>query len=127
MGNPHFRLFLGYFRDWKCLFLCSAFKRLLQYMQLLVQLGHLKSFAANFSHGVQNSGVVTPSEKLTNFRQAFLGQLFGEIHGNLAWPCNACRTLFRVHVCDFNFVIVGHSFLDVLHRDLSVLNRQKVS
>ena len=96
-------------------------------MQLLVQLGQLLPLAANFAHGMQNGGVIAPAEQFSDFRKAFLCQLFGQVHRNLTGPGNAGRPLLGVHVCDLDFVIVRHGFLDIFHRNLAVLDGQQVT
>ena len=76
---------------------------------------------------MQNRGVVSATKQLTDFRQAFLGQFFGQVHGNLARSCNRRRTLFGIHVSDFDFVIISHGFLNVFDRNLPVLDGQQVA
>ena len=76
---------------------------------------------------MQNSGVIASAEELANFRQAFLGQLFGQVHGNLPGPCNAGGSFFGIHVGYFDLVVVGHRFLDIFDRYLPVLDGQKIT
>ena len=102
--------------------LVSAFERLFQHMQLLVEFGQLLALAANLANRVQYSCVVTATEKLSYFRKTFLRQFFCQVHGYLAWSRDTCRPLLGVHVGDFDFVIVGNGFLNVLDGDLPVLN-----
>ena len=76
---------------------------------------------------MQDSGVVTATEQFSDFRQTFLRQFFGQVHGDLPRPGNRGGTFFGIHVSDFDFVIVSHSFLDVFYRNLAVLDRQQVA
>ena len=100
---------------------------LLKHVQLLIQLGELLSLSADFAHCVQHRGVVATAKQFANFRQAFLGQFFGQVHRNLARPSDAGRALFAVHVGDLDLVIIGDGFLYVFDADLSVLDRQQVA
>ncbi len=103
-----------------------AFEGLFQHVQLLVEFGVGLALGGDFSHGVQHGRVVSPAEQFADFGQAFLRQLFGQKHGNLARPSDAGGALFAVHVGDFDFVEVGGGFLDVFDADLAVLNGQEV-
>ena len=100
-----------------------SFECLFKHMQLLIEIAQSLSFSRNLSNCVQNRGVVAPAKQFTNLWQAFLGQFFGQIHGNLARSCDRGGTLLGVHVRDFDFVIVCHGFLNVFNRNLPVLNR----
>ena len=105
----------------------SAFERLLQHMQLLVQLCQLLALRRNLANRMQHGGVVAPAEQFSNFWKAFLRQLLGQVHRNLAWPRNAGRALLAVHVGDLDLVVVGHRLLDVFHTDLPVLDGQQIA
>src|SRR3990167_7885783 len=95
------------------LFPWSALKRLLQYMKLLVQLGHLLALTADLSYRMQNSGVVASTKQFANFRKTLLCQFLGQVHGNLARPGDAGWPLLVIHIRNFYLVVVSHSFLDV--------------
>ena len=60
---------------------------------------------------MQHGSVVATAEELAYFRQALLGELFGQIHGNLSWPSDARGALLGVHVGDLDLVEVSHRFL----------------
>ena len=111
----------------RMIILVSTLEGLLQHMQLLVELVVLVALARYFAHRMQHGGVVAPTKQLANFGQAFLRQLFGQVHGNLPWTGDRSGTLLGIHVRDLDLVIVGHGFLDVLNRNLSVLDGQQIA
>ena len=96
-------------------------------MQLLIQLGHLLTFCRNFSYGMQDGGVVSATKQIPYFGQTFLGEFFGQVHGDLTGPCNAGGAFFGIHVRHFDLVIVSHCFLNVIYRNQAVLYRQQVA
>jgi hypothetical protein len=49
----------------------SAFERLFQHVQLLVQFGHLLALAANFAHRMQHGGVVAATKQFSDFGRLF--------------------------------------------------------
>ncbi len=104
-----------------------ALERLLQHVQLLVQLGQLLAFARDLAHRMQHRRVVAPPEKLADLGQALLRELLGEVHRDLARPGDGGRALLAVHVRHLDLVVVGDGLLDVLHADLPVLDGQQVA
>ena len=84
-------------------------------MQLLVEFTDSLTFSGNFPHRMQHRGVVAPAKQLTDFRQAFLREFFGQVHGNLTGTGNRGRAFLGIHVGDFDFVIVRHGFLDIFN------------
>src|SRR5688572_5359237 len=63
---------------------------------------------------VQYGGVVPSAESFSDIGKRKLRQLFRKRHGDLARTCDVARALFRVHLRDFDLVVVGDRFLDVL-------------
>jgi len=77
--------------------------------------------------GVENCCVVATAEIAADFGKRKLGEFLGQRHRDLARPGDRTRPLFRVHVGDSNLVVVSNSFLNVLDRDLPVLNREQIA
>jgi len=50
----------------------------------VVQLSVIAALSADLAYSMQHCRVVAPAEKLADLRQAFLGQLLGEVHRHLA-------------------------------------------
>ena len=92
----------------------------------MVEFRLLGAGVGDLAHGVQYRGVVAATEQITDFRQAFLGQLLGQVHGDLARQGDIGGPAFRIHVGHLDLVEVRHGLLDVLDRDLTVGHRQQV-
>ena len=67
--------------------------------------------------GVQHCRVVASAEELADGRQAALGELAAEVHGDLPREGDATAALFRVQVLDLQFEVGGDDLLDDLERD----------
>src|SRR3990167_7327288 len=111
---------------WRGVMAGSAFQRLFQHVQLLVQFAVFLPVAADLAHRMQHRGVVAPAEQLADLGQALLRHLLGQVHRDLARLGDAGRALLAVHVGDLDLVEVGHRLLDVLHADLPVLDAQQI-
>ena len=92
----------------------------------MVEFRLLGAGVGDLAHGVQYRGVVAATEQITDFRQAFLGQLLGQVHGDLARQGDIGGPAFRIHVGHLDLVEVRHGLLDVLDRDLTVGHRQQI-
>ena len=62
-------------------------------MQLVIAFRVLAAIGTDLAYGVQDRGVIAAAKQLADFRQTFLRQLFGEIHGNLTRTRDVCRAL----------------------------------
>jgi hypothetical protein len=71
----------------------STFQGLFEYMQLVITFRIFAAIGADLTYRVQDRCVIAATKQLTDFRQTFLRQLFGELHGNLARTRNICRAL----------------------------------
>lgn len=91
----------------------------------MVELRLLGAGVGNLAHGVQHGGVVTATEQIADFRQAFLGQLLGGTW-RLARQSDIGRPAFRIHVGHLDLVEIRHRLLDVLDGDLAVGHGQQI-
>ena len=71
--------------------------------------------------------MVASAEVAADLGQRELRQFLRERHGHLARPRDRARTLLRVHLRGPDLVVVGDRLLDVLDRDLAVLDREQVA
>ena len=76
--------------------------------------------------GMEHRSVVTTAEIAADFGKRKLCEFLGQRHRDLARSGDRARSLFRVHVGDSNLVVVSNGFLDVLDRNLPVLNRKLI-
>jgi len=75
---------------------------------------------------MQNRGVIAPTERIANFRQAVIGKLFRQRHGYLTRTRYRTGTPFRQQIGNLDLVILGHSALDIVDADQFILQRQQV-
>src|SRR5580765_366202 len=104
----------------------STLESLLKDMKFVVTFRILGAIDGDLAYCMQHRGVITTTEQVANFRQTLLRQFLGQVHGDLAWTSDIGRTLFGIHVSDFDTKKVGNGFLDVFDGNLPVLNRQEI-
>ena len=107
--------------------LLSALDHLLEHVDLVIELGVALAFLSDLSHGVHDGRVVSAAEVGADFGEAVLGQLLGEVHGNLARPGDVGGAALRMHFRDLDVVVVGDGLLDALDRDQVVVDRELVA
>lgn len=77
----------------------------------------------NLPAGVQDGGMVTPTEGFADLRQAEIGQFIGQRHGDLPGAGQKPQPTVGQQVADRNLVVVRHSLLNILDGDQLVLQR----
>ena len=80
----------------------------------------LRDLAAGMEHG----SVVSTAEIAADLGQRKLRQLLGQRHRYLARPGDRARSLFRMHVGNPDLVVVSNGLLNVLDRNLAILDRE---
>src|SRR6185312_5314649 len=102
-----------------------------QYLKQKIDVvGHLGDRLAELRYlaaGVQYRRMIPAAEIAADLRQRQLRQLLGQSHRDLPRPRDRTRALLRVHVRNPDLVVVGDRLLDVLDRDLAVLDGQQVA
>ena len=70
--------------------------------------------------------MILAAEGIADLRQALLGQLLGQVHGNLAGQGDLGRLALRVHVGLLDLVVLGHRLLDEIDGDLTTIEGDEV-
>src|SRR6266850_4812940 len=110
------------FAPWLCA-ACSPFEYLLEYVVIAVDVVILLSQRGDGATGVEDCRVVAVAERVTDVRQAHLGEVLRQRHCKLPRPGDVATAFFRVHVRYLDLVVLGDGLLDVVDRDLPVLCR----
>src|SRR6185369_1105059 len=105
----------------------SSFEYLLENKVVAVEPGVLLAQAGDRAAGVQDRGVVAVAEGLADLRQAHLGEVLRERHGNLPWPRHVAVALFRMHVRDLDLEVLGDGLLDPFYAHLAARDVEDVA
>ena len=68
--------------------------------------------------------MVATAKYIADFRQAVVGQLFGQRHSDLTRPGYRARTALGQQIRYFDLVVLSHGALDVIHTHQLVLQGQ---
>ena len=56
-----------------------------------------------------------------------LGQFLREVHSDLSGQCNVGGATLRMHVCDFDLVVVSNRFLNIFNGDQTIDDLELIS
>src|SRR5713226_9529896 len=83
----------------------------------LLELGILLDQGLQFGDGVEDGSMVLPAEGTADIAQRGVGELAGEIHGDLPWEGHGLGAILRPHVRELDAEDLGDFSLNVLDRD----------
>lgn len=81
----------------------------------------------NLAAGVQHGGMVATAKRIADFRQAVVGQLFGQRHRHLARTRHRTGAAFGQQVRYLNLVVLRHRLLNIVDGDQFFLQRQQIA
>jgi len=77
---------------------CSSFEYLFEHVVIAVDVVILLSQRGDRATGVEDCRVVAVAERITDVREAHLGEVLRQRHCKLAGPGDVAAAFFRVHV-----------------------------